>query len=114
MLAVVEHNTDLCHCIVLNNTNTLDRKFKCHNQLVQEAIDIKLYPSNLNQEDGFFLLSMQIGKSLIYSLEERRQQATLPHFNTNTHMNKVYYSLPFTSYRQKCILFCTDSTGCGP
>jgi len=81
MLAVVEHNIDLGHCILLNNTNMLDRKSKCQNQLVQEATDIKLYPNNLNQK-GFSLLSMQTGKSLIHSLEERRQQATLPHFNT--------------------------------
>jgi hypothetical protein len=79
MLAVVEHNTDLGHCILLNNTYMLDRKSKCQNQLVQEATDIKLYPLNLNQEDGFFLLPMQTGKPLIHSLEERRQQATLPH-----------------------------------
>jgi hypothetical protein len=72
MLAVVEHNTDLGHCILLNNTNMLDRKSKCQNQLVQEATDIKLYPNNLNQEDGFSLLPMQTGKHLIHSLEERR------------------------------------------
>lgn len=108
MLAVVEHNTDLCHCILLTNTNMLDRKSKCQNQLVQEARDIKLYPNNLNQEDGFSLLPIQIVTPLIHSLEERRQQATLPHFtslNTNIHMTEVYYSLPFTSYRQKFILF---------
>jgi len=105
MLAVVEHNTDLGHCILLNNTNKLDGKSKCQNQLVQEATDIKPYPNNLNQEDGFSLLPIQTGKPLIHSLEERRQQATLPHFNTNIHMNEVYYSLPFTSYRQKFILF---------
>jgi len=34
LLAVVAHNTDLGHCILLNNTNMLDRKSKCQNQLV--------------------------------------------------------------------------------
>jgi len=48
MLVVVEYNTDLGHCILLNNTNKLDGKSKCQNQLVQEATDIKLYPNNLN------------------------------------------------------------------
>jgi hypothetical protein len=113
MLAVVEHNTDLGHCILLTNTNMLDRKSKCHNQLVQEATDIKLYPNNLNQEDGFSLLPIQTGMPLIHSLEERRQPATLPHFNTNIHTSEVHYSAIHLLHT-KVHTFCTDSTGCGP
>jgi hypothetical protein len=97
MWAVVEHNTDLGYCILLNNTSMLDRKSDCQNQLLQKATDIKLHPNNLNQEGGFSLLPVQTGKPFVHSLESRRQQATLPNFNTNNCMNKVYYSLPFTS-----------------
>jgi hypothetical protein len=70
----MEHNTDLGHCILLNNTSILNRKSKCMDQFIWEVTKIKLHPNNLNQEDGFFLLPKQTGKPLIHSLEERRQR----------------------------------------
>jgi hypothetical protein len=38
-------------------------------------------------------------------LGRKKAAGNTPSLNTNIHMTEVYYSLPFTSYRQKFILF---------
>lgn len=75
MLAVVEHNTVFGHCILVNNTNMLDRKSKCKNQLIQEETEIKLHPNSLNQkmDSPCFLCRLGSLMSIAWKKEGSRQ-----------------------------------------
>jgi len=46
-LAAPEHNIDIDHFILLNNTSILARKLRHTEQLIQEAREMELHP-NLN------------------------------------------------------------------
>jgi hypothetical protein len=64
---VADHNIDLDHHMLLNNTSILAKKSRCRIQLITEVIEIKQYPTNMNREYG---LSLSIfWKSLVYSLK---------------------------------------------
>jgi hypothetical protein len=53
-LAVAEHNTDLSHQTMLNNTCILARKSQCTYWFRKEAVEIEMHLS-MNQEDRFSL-----------------------------------------------------------
>jgi hypothetical protein len=72
---MAEHSIKLGHCIQLENTSILAKKPSYMDQMIREARKIKLYPNNMNREDGFCLgnsrkplICMQhtIQKSFIY------------------------------------------------
>jgi hypothetical protein len=52
---VAEHSISLGHWLQLQNTSILVKKGRQMDQIIAEAIEIKLQPNNMNKEDGFFL-----------------------------------------------------------
>jgi hypothetical protein len=71
---VAEHSINLGHWIQLQNTSIWAKKLRWMDQIIREAIVIKLHPDNVNKEDGFSL--SQARKPLIPDLKERRQSLT--------------------------------------
>jgi predicted GIY-YIG superfamily endonuclease len=55
--AVAEHSIDQGHHIQFHNSSILAMKTSYMDCIVREAIEIELYPYNINRERGFCLLS---------------------------------------------------------
>jgi hypothetical protein len=68
--AVAENRIDLDHHIQIQNTTILSTKSRCMDQMIKEAILIKLHP-NMNREDG--LRPSWSWKPLIHSINARRK-----------------------------------------
>lgn len=62
-----EHSINLRHRIQVHHT----AKPRCMDCIIREAIDIELYPDNMNWEDGFCLSTSW--KSLVCSMKDRKK-----------------------------------------
>jgi predicted nucleic acid-binding Zn ribbon protein len=82
MSAMVEHSTNLGHCIQLENISILVKKFRYMDQVITAVREIKLY-LNMNREDGFSLSNSQklpicmqktIQKSFIFKTAKKKSK----------------------------------------
>jgi hypothetical protein len=65
--AVAEHSIGQRHRIQLHSSSILATKTRSMDRIVRDAIEIELYPDNINREDGFCL--SKSWKPLIGSLK---------------------------------------------